>query len=141
MIFSDVDMVVHNTISDHGIIMLVSIGVKGPGREVRRVFDLVLITSNVVPSCNNAGGHVIESPCWHGSVQYSNGQVGAPVAGSTVEANVTRHAHVHSCERRSHARVVGAPITHHESLEAELILQQVVESVAVLAAIAVVDPV
>jgi hypothetical protein len=37
--------------------------------------------------------------------------------------------------------MVGTPVTHHESLETELILQKVVESVAVLAAIAVVDPV
>ena len=36
--------------------------------------------------------------------------------------------------------MVGAPVTHHKPLETELILQQIVEGVAILAAIAVVDP-
>ena len=36
--------------------------------------------------------------------------------------------------------MVGSPVAHHEPLETKLILQEIVQSVAVLAAIAVVDP-
>ena len=36
--------------------------------------------------------------------------------------------------------MVGSPVAHHEPLETKLILQQIVEGVAILAAIAVVDP-
>lgn len=59
MIFGDVDMVVHNPVSYHSIVMLVSIGIKSPGRKVWCVLDLVLIAPDIIPSCNDASGHII----------------------------------------------------------------------------------
>ena len=45
----------------------------------------------------------------------------------------------HSSQRTSNAAVMRTPISHHESLKAKLILEQMIKRIAVLTSIAIID--
>ena len=125
-------------------------------REVWSVWNLVLVTSNVVPCCHNTDTHVVEAELWDGSVEDSDGQVGPPERVSTVEALVSGHSHikaflrsalaapgwlwmVQTCKGTADTTVLSTPVTHDETLETELGFEELVENLTVLACIGVVD--
>lgn len=90
----DINVVVDLSVVLRRIEMLESESVLGPRREVWRIVDLVVLTLDIVPGCNDTNGHVIQTPLWDGTVEDGNGQVGSPVALAGVEGSVTRHGHV-----------------------------------------------
>ena len=63
----------------------------------------------------------------------------SPVRNSSAELSITRHSHVQTSQSIGHATVLRLPVTHDETLEAKLSLEDAVHELRVLAPVRVVD--
>lgn len=115
----------------------IAVGVKGPGVEVGRA--VVLVAVGVEVSGHDTGGSIVDTPLRNGAVDDSKSQVGTPEGGTGAEDGVTRHGHIQTSQGGANTGVLGLPIAHDEALEAEFALEDVVQEVGVLAAIAVIN--
>lgn len=75
MAITDIDVLVDQTIALTNGVVSVAVGVEAVRIEVDG--DVCLFTSNVVVRCENADASIVQSPLRHGSVDNSNGHVGA----------------------------------------------------------------
>ena len=57
--------------------MLWAVTVECPGVEVD--WDLIFVTTDIVPCCDDAGRHVVDAPFGDCAVQDCNGEIGAPI--------------------------------------------------------------
>lgn len=77
MVIADIDVVVDAGVTLLGIRVLEAEGILRPGGEVGAILEAVCGTVNVVPSCDNAGCHVVQTPLWDGAIEHSHGEVGS----------------------------------------------------------------
>lgn len=112
--------------------------IAGPRREGS--LDLVLeCLANLEVRSHDTHNHVVHSVGGNGAVEDGDGQVGTPVAETSVEHGVTGHGHVEAGNSSGGTRVLGLPIAHDETLETVFVLEETVESLGVLASVGVVD--
>lgn len=131
---TDIDVLVDQTIALTNGVVSVAVGVEAVRIEVDG--DVCLFTSNVVIRRENANASIVQSPLRHGSVDNSNGHVGAEESTAGVIKFLNRvswHAHIQTSKNGRDTGVSAVPIRNNEALEAELILQEMIQDVAVLA--------
>lgn len=94
----NINMIVDLFIALLSNVVTVSESSCSPRRKVGGIFDLVALSVDEVPRCDDTDSHVIDSVLRNGAIQYGDGEVGTPEGSSAVEANVSRHGHVKACK-------------------------------------------
>ena len=115
----------------------VAVLIGGPRTEVGR--RALAVTANLVEGRHDTDRHVVNTPFGNSAVQYTNSQVGTEVRHTVSKGNITGHRHVQTSERRFDTAVMRLPVGHNKTLEAKLVLEQLVQEMTVLAGVAVVD--
>lgn len=123
MVHADINVLVDKSVTSLCVVVLVSVCVALPAVEVDRNR---LIEADVVVGGHDADSGIVKTPLGNGAVENGDCKVRSPEGLAGVEVSVTGHGHVHASKSGSNTRVLGIPIRHNESLEAELALQDVV---------------
>jgi len=76
----------------------------------------LIVAVNKVPACENADNHVVQAPLRHCAIKHGDCKVGAEVAVTISESDVTSHGHVQTSEDGRHTSGSCLPVRHDVAL-------------------------